>query len=868
MPGPKSASTSQQKTENKFKQAREIHTALQDQNEANLTKSLTLLRNQFTVKHDEQVAVTDERLVLLQAWLESAPAARDVFSIWEKSNSRQHAIQSAIVSLLSALLTLLSSHYSFQPLGAPIVNTLLSSQWLPKLNGYLASTNRDLVLFTLKLFNSLTLYGGGWERKTILEGFAWESKSLFKLLNMRRRGGENKNILAFPDIRSFFVLFLLSFVDVSTSPSVKASFLEQRRDIFASIFKGLSEDPYALVRRVLEVCWSGIWSDQKVKRTLKVSVFQESTMSQITKLYERRAPEGSDAEDVPADLVHHFLLAICTTPGVGVCFRDRGWYSRESGDSSEDSRKRASGGVYNRILGNVLNGLKVNEDARQQELALRILKACPELVAGYWSASSLTLEPRLSSKWIANISFLGSVISQPVPVGSFKIPDNSDLYNPSPPTMNVIVENILPSANIKTHFSRGLQSSSVLVQHCTALALTKCLTKYRSVVEAFETVEKALNEGDNGRWSARKSELEREVRRRIPDLQVVLAFAQQKGHDVLQGPSPSIQPEKAPEANLARNALLLECAQRLLWLYHQLLPSVVSEARFDVGKLLQTTYAADSSKSSAVTAGVDTLRHLHVLRLLMTSDQFSWSTKTGTQSNFGILLRFYAGTRASAIRSAIQSLLELTLSGSLMFQHDPDEISLWLSSLSSARNDAQTDDLDATITFLDDCAQRFTKTPYRYIEEQRNMLAPADMEMSDGPSSVASINPETCPSPLLMVVLEQISARLKPEKPIEAVIHAITRFVHPLFLQLASKVPTLALLQPLVNHFKSGLRLEEHLLSEASSVFVVKEEVQALSTDLAKIEGVAGANESTPEDFLATGAKRQVESYSLFFSYG
>lgn len=115
---------------------------------------------------------------------------------------------------------------------------------------------------------------------------------------MRRRGGESKNILASPgafysadvvwhslthrsDIRSLFILLLLSFVDVSTSSGVKAAFLEQRRDLFMAIFKGITDDPYPLARRILEVCWSGIWSDPKIKRTLKVSVFQESTVMQV-----------------------------------------------------------------------------------------------------------------------------------------------------------------------------------------------------------------------------------------------------------------------------------------------------------------------------------------------------------------------------------------------------------------------------------------------------------------------------------------------------------------------------------------------------------------------------------------------------------
>ena len=35
------------------------------------------------------------------------------------------------------------------------------------------------------------------------------------------------------------------------------------------------------------------------------------------------------------------------------------------------------------VLNSILKTLRVNEDARQQELAYRILDACPELVAGY-----------------------------------------------------------------------------------------------------------------------------------------------------------------------------------------------------------------------------------------------------------------------------------------------------------------------------------------------------------------------------------------------------------------------------------------------------------------------------------------------------
>lgn len=47
------------------------------------------------------------------------------------------------------------------------------------------------------------------------------------------------------------------------------------------MFKGLAHDHYSLARKILEVCWAGIWSDSKVKRTLKVGIFNETTLGHV-----------------------------------------------------------------------------------------------------------------------------------------------------------------------------------------------------------------------------------------------------------------------------------------------------------------------------------------------------------------------------------------------------------------------------------------------------------------------------------------------------------------------------------------------------------------------------------------------------------
>lgn len=369
------------------------------------------------------------------------------------------------------------------------------------------------------------------------------------------------------------------------------------------------------------------------------------------KLYDRSVGEESD-DQIPADLAHHFLLAICTHPGVGVCFKDRGWYPRETEDelkdtqSGNDETAPNNARIYNKILSHILKSLKVNEDPRQQELALRIMTACPELVSGYvtsinslpqrlmkcryWPSAPLTFEPRLSSKWIANIAFVGNVISLPVPEPSFFLAGSS-LYQPTPPPLTAFIENALPSVNAKTHFSRGLLSASPLVQHLTALALGKCLSKYSELLRVVRKVESLLEEDESsGQWRKRRYELEREARRRIPDFQVVIAFSQKAGEQVDVQSASSEVAARNTTPNKVRAAMLAESSTRLLWLYHLCFPSVVAEARFDVGKTLQNSFGevgVDSVLSPS--SGLDTLRRLHILRLLKESDQFVWTGKSG-----------------------------------------------------------------------------------------------------------------------------------------------------------------------------------------------------------------------------------------------
>ena len=89
---------------------------------------------------------------------------------------RQLALLSLLISVLSSTLGLLSTHYTYYPDAAVIVKNLLLPKWSSKLNAYLSMSHNELILVTLKLYNALTAFSGGRERRALLDVFPWDAK--------------------------------------------------------------------------------------------------------------------------------------------------------------------------------------------------------------------------------------------------------------------------------------------------------------------------------------------------------------------------------------------------------------------------------------------------------------------------------------------------------------------------------------------------------------------------------------------------------------------------------------------------------------------------------------------------------------------
>ena len=338
------------------------------------------------------------------------------------------------------------------------------------------------------------------------------------------------------------------------------------------------------------------------------------------------------------------------------------------------------------------------------------------------------------------------------------------------------------------------------------------------------TIEEALEENtDTGLWTFRRLELEKEVRKRVPDFQVMVTLSQRNisAWAPASAPTTDMLPDQSQPGETARNALLSEAALRLMWLYHRSLPSLAVEARFDPGKLLLSltsginagsppgSPAIASRSNESPTSGLDALGQLHVLRLLQESDQFSWSAKLGKRrrcymdylvsqshntattnhSHIHHILQLFTRTLSDPVRDAAGSLIIGTLSRSILFEHDPLEIYLWLMALPLVARSptaqgpdgaSLTDERDGVIAFLDNCIQLCLKSPYRYVEDALALLFTDDDEP-------ATHRPDLAPSPLLMTVIEQFTVQQTSNVLTPSDTLALATFLRKFTMSLTSK---------------------------------------------------------------------------------
>ncbi|WFD02540.1 hypothetical protein MOBT1_001224 [Malassezia obtusa] len=715
----------------------DLHAALASSSADASAAALGRLRAALRVHADDlgeyataHVAVTDERLLLAREVVEGTPRVLPlVFDAWELSEQRTlPTLRPVPMQVLAQVLELLSAHQPYHALGDEVVAALLApgAPWLARLQAYVAGAaharrekreaTHDTVaaLVALKLLTAMATFARGKHAAAVWERFHWTSELHARLLSMRRRarGGAPAVRLADADLRTQYLLFLGAMLTQAYSAPLKGALLDLGAEGLPLALRGLVADPAEVVQYVLLVLHEEVFKDTHVARGAKAKLFTEPAWAALLRLYTRE-DDALGARTSVADLVHHFLLSIATHPGFGVCYADRGWYPRADDEGH--------GGVHNKVLAQLLRQLAPVDDLRQQELALRILRACPELGAAYLAAAprTLTLEPRADSAWLGSMAFLARVLALPPPLATAPPAPPA----PTPPPLATVLANTAPEALLRA-LARGVRHADALVQYTACLVVARALQRIAAVARAATHAADALEEPPEGAWRTARHALERAWRARLPPPDAVAPLAADAG-------------------------LRQEAALRVLALYHAALPSAAFDARFDPARLLARAFLAPRTPAPLDLAGVC---QLHALSLAARAPEAAYDLAArapaawpglAARSNAHFLLALYAHAHG-AVRARAAALLHTQLARTALFAHDASEIRAWLVALPRAGAA-----LPSVLQFLDECVQRALKTPYRYAERARTLAAGARAGAEDA-----------APSALLVVAVEQASIRL------------------------------------------------------------------------------------------------------------
>ncbi|KAI8916775.1 ribosome 60S biogenesis N-terminal-domain-containing protein [Powellomyces hirtus] len=671
---------------------------------------------------------------LLKAYLKGSPEGAELFRIWTLQQTNQLERIAAVIPDVIARIITGAKLVQLFPIGSTIARTVIRDHMVAVYRN-LSSGKHITIQSTLRLLVAVAGLRSS-TAKELHDIFNFGLKALTKILNTRQKksGEETKSSRRTEDIRSLYVKFLLCFLEQGDA-LVKKVMLETK-DLLSSIFKGLADDTYQTVDYVLSTFRRYVVDDANMKRTAKIAFFNNYILEQLTRLYTKtdvlETPHAADRGLSIADLVHAFLIHTCTNPGIGICFQDAGWYPAKAKTGAKTIR------VYNTVLLKLLLSLKPIDDERQLKLLLEGLSKCPELTQPYWKElGSLSFDPRVSTKWFANMALVAKIIQLPVPqyLGA------SEIGLPPPP-VEIVADNILPPPLDRSVCSRALQHSNSLVKHTASVVLALAFDKLTKVQDTIKdmifdisrlSMQTAAIVGNMDglirKWNVFGTELIEEIRRRVPDLQIVLALQHQQLRQAVETKEQNGDPMDTDEPVVQTeevSAEMLHCAAlQVIRHYQRQFPDAVLESRVNYGKFLPPDLTVLSTELQ-----------LHLLDLISEVPEFNWKERSANAagSHLRSFLHLYMTTQAPDILRACNRVLHRTLSDSFLFQHHIDEIPSWLDILKSV----STHGHDPVLAWLDEALCTGARTPYRTVDKLSELINQTHEKMNDRAKRVAA----------------------------------------------------------------------------------------------------------------------------------
>ncbi|XP_053312783.1 nucleolar pre-ribosomal-associated protein 1 [Spea bombifrons] len=644
-----------------------------------------------------------------------------------------------IFQVLEAILLRTASDLShLNVAGVNIVKTMLNSH-MKIIYASVYSVTHRMSRICLNLLSAMVTQGPECARD-VFSHFDFNNKFLPGLLKKRDKQGR-------PDVRMAYIQFALSFL-ISGDNTTIVQVLELK-DFIGEIFStGVKEDRISIVNLLLSLLGTKVVHNKVITKTQKVRFFTSVMLNHIASLYRWNGIVDVSTEDVKnvkdtkeagkvmvRELVHGFLMDLCCSLKHGINFYD--------------PSLGTAGRAGNLVLLRFLVSLKsATEDDLVAELAVNILKVCPDLLGRYFKETQYSFAPRLKSAWLDNIKLLKKIYEALPPVSAaFRTTE----FVPFPRLISmVMVTTVAPVCN-KAFFTQGLNLPNKIVKH-TILSLVSAILK-----RAEQNIHHCLREDV---WQ--KSEIytlaamaefsqkyKEALSKLLPDMNTVVAVWQsllktegaeadgKKGAeetpDAETNPTTSFQeiPEVTEEEHGSddfQSVLLKASLLQVLCLYQRVVPHLVAQCNFDFSKLLKGIVS-----ESGIREEVPPMLQQQILQvaLELPASKFSWfkfqfqdvPDVCGEKSVFYLLLKMFVSCNKPQLKNSTRLLIIKVLRDSGVFEYTWKELDLWLRHLDKVKADSS----ETVIRFLERVLIKVVSNPYPYSDKAADYVQEASV---------------------------------------------------------------------------------------------------------------------------------------------
>ncbi|KAG5513858.1 hypothetical protein PMAC_000480 [Pneumocystis sp. 'macacae'] len=646
-----------------------------------------------------------ENYQTLLSYFNTEIPCQEIFELWI------HFYQHNDSSIISIILEIMTSVIRIVELlgiytsGDKIIKRILNFH-IKSIYRILGSDDDSLVVCGIKLLIEMLYFNSGSFILEIFNSFDFSHNVVFKILRNSSKVSSgvifqvNRQVSTFETPRVFMIRFILCFLKLG-SVSLKSELLSYR-NIFYSIFSGLIRDDTNFIREILDIITCYVIFEKTISRDIKLALFNDYILNKLVMLY-----SDTDNEDFRSIIIHNFLISLCTRPGIGLCFECNGWYPK----LDADFKKTGNSLIYNKILSKFIFKLKITQDVLQQELFLKICRACPELIAHCASQFNLNIrfDPHLTVSWLSISSIYQSMVLLPIPsMANFGIPLEL--------VLNSILENIIPLALTKVSLSLGLRHNNDLVVFSTVNLVLSSMNKYSQVMSMFDKKDH-LNVFIFKR--ERIQQLLKEMfLERLPDIHIIFFLFK-----VVWGKSSS---------------LLKFSIIKLFSYYVEFFPEVVFFQKHNYSSILVKGF------SKVFEDAYGSLIFYYLFRI---SYKFfpilNWWNKK-QDSIFTTLVKFYLFCENDEFRKEYKDLILRLLVSSNVFSSASfiDSGELILKSLDDVK--CFSGNVDIVVDFLGDSLMHFMNSPYKYMDNLVTFIFENKLEIN-----------QKFPSLIIIILVEQ-----------------------------------------------------------------------------------------------------------------